>query len=308
MFFVFLGLLYGQPKLGFTGTDTVQAQEIDSFEILETVTKPASVKHIKEAKFTSTVIDDDAYLWPKHDARVSNSVLEEEQNAITSHFCKVDPLLTQDDLYYHPAGTKQFYGDDSLVSNAERYKAKIFIDTRYNVQHWTGFYAPPGELITVEIPDKALNCIKVDINVITTSRSYNYRRADQTSCRTDYINTTITKFGWPYGGAIDFFIPIDSFPEGLEVNISGVIKMPYFRYGATTEEEWNDKISKYPAPLAVFDTGSLHITGPSTFVRQKKNLNDVMAIWRTTMQIFIHQLQEMMEELKIQSTVSSMII
>lgn len=154
---------YTQSEFGFTGTDTVQVQECDSFEIIKVVPKPTNVKHIKEAKIVDPPIPDDAYLWPGHPATATIADMDKERNFIYSHFeGKTD--LTQDQCYYHPAGIKQFYGDEQLINNAPRYKIRVYINTRYTDRHWTAIYAPPGELITIEVPPNAVGKIGVCFN------------------------------------------------------------------------------------------------------------------------------------------------
>ena len=63
---------------------------------------------------------------------------------------------TQEDAYYHPAGIDQYKGDHELINQSERYFARVYLNPKRGAYHWTGLYAPPGELITVTIPEKAV--------------------------------------------------------------------------------------------------------------------------------------------------------
>lgn len=87
--------------------------------------------------------------------------------------------MTQDDLFYHPAGIKQFNGDEQKIQVTQRYKFKVVLNTRVKEYHWTAIYVPPGELITVEIPKKAVNYVWANINrQVNHTDSYNERLKD----------------------------------------------------------------------------------------------------------------------------------
>lgn len=270
---------YTQSEFGFTGTDTVQVQECDSFEIIKVVPKPTNVKHIKEAKIVDPPIPDDAYSWPGHPATATIADMDKERNFIYSHFeGKTD--LTQDQCYYHPAGIKQFYGDEQLINNAPRYKIRVYINTRYTDRHWTAIYAPPGELITIEVPPNAVGKIGVCFNHHINDDS-GYRTRMRTLKSSTTLNREVNNVSWPFGGAITITSGIDRFNQGLEVTITGGIRMPYFRYGYTTDQEWEEELSLLPGPLANIDMGNAIAQLPSRQIRGKVKLNDACAFWRS---------------------------
>ncbi|EAY02024.1 hypothetical protein TVAG_051560 [Trichomonas vaginalis G3] len=193
--------------------------------------------------------------------------------------------MTQDDLFYHPAGIKQFNGDEQKIQVTQRYKFKVVLNTRVKEYHWTAIYVPPGERITVEIPKKAVNYVWANINrQVNHTDSYNERLKDL-KCQIKMTNE-VNKFGWPYGGNLEFLTFVDYFPSGLEIYVTGGIRMPHFQYGVTTEEEWEDLNSNLPAPVAVVDCGNMLGVGPSEKLLQQSRLNDALAFWRSVGQIF----------------------
>lgn len=62
--------------------------------------------------------------------------------------------------------------------------------------------------------------------------------------------------------------------------------MPYFRYGVTVDEEWENELSKYPAPLMILDTGAQTMIIPNNKARNAVRLNEAMAFWRSASRIF----------------------
>ena len=70
----------------------------------------------------------------------------------------------------------------------------------------------------------------------------------------------------------------------FKVSISGAIEVPYFVLGKTTDEEWNSKMKRNPAPWAEFEVpGQIIITVPSYDIQGIKNLTELMSLWNETM-------------------------
>lgn len=282
--FLFISLCksFTPSRFGTPSATTVSAQYVDYVEAVEEI-HPPYVRHIREAYFTEEIPDDD-YPWPGHPNKANVETLTSQTNQIYENYCKPRIEMTQDDLFYHPAGVKQFKGDEEKVKKYPRYKFKVKINTKQKEYHWTAIYAPPGELITVEIPEAAVNNIYLNLNIQSLDAQNYNERLMNLSCQFKLTNTT-NKFGWPYGGSIDILAFVDNFPYGLEMTISGGMKMPYFQYGVTDERTWEEEISRYPAPLAVIDAGNLVAHMPSYLVRNLKRLNDALALWRTAGQV-----------------------
>lgn len=285
-------LAYTKSLFGHEGRNTVMDQQGDSFEILGTVPTPQNVKSILEApagKYSNPPIkNEQEYPWLGHGYRCAKESLDTEIQKMKIDFCKNRPDLTQDQAYAHPAALKQFVTDKNLIEEikkAPRLKGKVWMNTRIQSPHWTSFYAMPGEVVTIEIPEFALNKLRVTMNRQARETKHKTKnRYPNVECWFQ-LTTKVNKFAYPLGGSID--IELDrTFNEGLEINISGAIRMPHFRYGTNTDKEWEEELRNYKAPLAVVDSGAIVNLFPGDRVKNKIRLNDACGFWRTVSQIF----------------------
>lgn len=283
-FFVLSAISYTPSIFGYTGTDTVQAQETDSIIILNEVPKSKDPKPISAKGYSDPPIEENQYVWPDHGKTCTDQQLNNETSGIQRDFCKWAERVDEEELYYHPAGSKQFFGDDAVINTSTRYKARVFLNSRRDSYHPTGLYAPPGELITMEIPPKAVGKITFIINRHVDPAASHAVRLGGTRCEFS-LRGTVTQFMWPYGGTIEFAVSLDTFNAGVDVNVTGAIRSPYFIYGVTTDEEWEEEVSKYPGPILSLDYGAGFVAVPSKFVRSYVKLNDAMAFWRSVSRV-----------------------
>lgn len=117
-------------RFGYTGTDTVQAQECDSLVILHEVEKP-EVRYINESGWVNPPIKYEEYGWPGHMKTADNERLQAETSIIFDNYLEAHDVFPKDKLFAHPAGVNQFEGDAKLVNEAPRYKFRLFMNTRY---------------------------------------------------------------------------------------------------------------------------------------------------------------------------------
>ena len=271
-------IIYGKP-----GVDHVVNDEPDGFEVLEILKKPTNVKHIKELHLTDTILDTDYPIDGRaaNKSRIDDIISEGDQ--IYTQFCKVG--LTEEQLYYHPAGNGQYGGDDEKIANAERIKARLILHPYYPERHSTGLYAPPGELITFDIPQKLVGKISFtinpqsqDINVGNNKNAVN-KRLTKLSCQ-QKLNAVHSTFVWPYGGLI--IITPGWYEHGIEINISGCIRHAYFIYGKTSDEDWKKEIEETAAPSVVLDNRiSTWYPRKDVFDSTSNSINNIMAYWRS---------------------------
>ena len=289
-FIAFQRSKFGQPAL-----ERVTADFYDSVEVIENIPKPANVKDISEAHYTSRVISKSEYPYFGHNVNMSTGdiktlLFEELRNVKNAVYQKTD--LTQETLFRHPAGALQFGDSEEDIENAQRVRARVKIESRFGRWHSTGLYAPPGEVITFEVPEAALNKMSVSYNVQSEDISEeNYNGNRQRLPGLSYGSQDATGFtktkcsmGWPYGGYISIQMTCDTFNEPVEINISGAIMSPWYRYGVDTEDEW-ETVKKYPGPIACIETGNLNMLMPSRFVRDVVGINDCLRFYRTCHEI-----------------------
>ncbi|EAY00699.1 Immuno-dominant variable surface antigen-like [Trichomonas vaginalis G3] len=273
-----LGQSYSKSVFGHHGTDSVMIRDPDSLQPLEEIEKP-NPPHIREAKYTDP-IEDNQYPWPGHKRTADIEKLRNETQKIFNNFCKGYNKLEQSKAYRHPAGIKQFNGNETWINNATRHKYRFLINNKRMGYHPTGIYVPPGEVISIDIPGNTIKRIVVQFNHHTHDQNNYNTRLGRLKCRFT-LNSQHTEFAWPYGGNLDLVTYQDEFPLGFEVNISGGIRMPHFIYGVNTDEEWETDLRKLAAPLTTFDTGTFLARMPTHNIRGAVCVNDGMRFWQT---------------------------
>lgn len=292
--FVFLfalhssSLTFDQRSLfGHEGRDEVLIEYVDGFEKFGTVPKP-NITHIKEAKFTDAVIEDNDYPWPGHGFRgtCTWARLQQETNAIFNKYYSVN--VKQEELYYHPAALKQFQTtDEAEVNNAERISCRITLCPLYR-KHGAPIFMPPGEVVTITVPDDAVGQVTVfynpnmqDIGSDKKGNCLYNNRLNRMQMKSLKLSQKVNHIGTPYGGSI-IFEHWNNNP--IEINVSGVIMAPFMKYGQFSDDDW-ETIKKYPGPVAIFDTGNTFTVIPSRYIRGSTRINDVMKWWRSAYQI-----------------------
>ena len=279
-----LALAYQSSLYGGPGQDTVVADVVNTLRVIGNVEKPTNIKDISEAGWATEKITD----YPYHGHKVTlTQAIEDETKAMYNYY-RNNCQVTQDTLYRHPAGNLQFGGSDDAVDSAQRVKATLVIDTSFNERQATGLYAPPGELITIEIPEAAKGKLSATFNIHCLDFSTRIGDEYVGSLRNRLsvlqvkvsLTQTVNTIGWPVGGILTIETSIDSCPYPVELNISGCILTPWFRYGVTTDEEW-EEIRQYPGLIAVMETGNVMMHIPSHQVRSTTQMNDGMLLLRT---------------------------
>ena len=267
----------------------------DRLEFIENVSRPTGLKDVRQ--LTGINIRDEDYPYLGHSVEIENlsqlyyDLLNESKLIKSSLIGRTD--LTQDELYKHPFGAEQFGATQAEIDAAQRVKVKVMMDTRFNFHHFTGVYAPPGELITIEIPEAVINKSYVHYNMHTRdvadlSFAGSFQRLPSTvfgSKANTLLTRTVNKMGYPIGGLVFLNLDPDILPEPFEVIISGGILAPWYRYGSDTEEEW-EEIKKYPAPLACIETGNLNLVFRSYYIRTASRINDCVRFFRSAHQLY----------------------
>lgn len=275
---------YYRSMFGHPGTDEVENEYVDGIEIFETGLPHPQLKPVSEGKYTSEPIDPNDYPWPGHELRGSCTWerMIEESKAIEERYKRTD--LTQDEMHWHPAAAKQFYTTDEEIAAADRVSIRFTMQPNYQ-SHFVPVFAPPGEVIKIEIPEAFIDKLILTFNVQCRSMG------ETKHCTTRLYNLMLNNLildrkvnyvGLPYGGDM-FFSFIGTDP--LEIKISGVILQPYFNYGMTSDEEWENDLSKRPGPIACLNTGNLVHVVPSKFIRGTTRMNDCMKYWQSAIQI-----------------------
>ena len=147
----------------------------------------------------------------------------------------------------------------TVSSIAPRQTVSIKLDGTYNtndkfhlngqteVIRMTGYYAAPGEIITVTIPIENINS---QLKVVIGSSEFDVegreinRFARVTKKYT--LNEVSTKIASPFGGPIYFRVPDKSNLGMVSISLSNVVKMPFFSIKSGSETS----LSEYQKDLA----------------------------------------------------------
>lgn len=169
-------------------------------------------------------------------------------------------------------------GKDAVLvtSNAE-------INPRRVRMHSTGFYAAPGDVVVVEVPEKwTQRGLKIQIsghrdNIPLTKSLV---RTPRSPARVFPVNKTRTEVAASYGGALYIDTgnePIDA--EPFLVTFENVLHAPTFVRGKTTVYDWHNTQRKHPAPYAEFVGENVAISFPADWIRDLDNPAPLMEYW-----------------------------
>lgn len=156
-------------------------------------------------------------------------------------------------------------------------------DETYFRLHSTGYYAPPGEEITVTVPAAWVGKAQVMIGVHRDGpagsgdfdESGLHRDGFDLTTQTD-ITEVETRVSSPYGGPVFLCLPnIDQPEQPFTVTVGGAVRAPRFKAGVTSVDEWRKTLRYLPVPWAEIESDSLLISLPSARIR---NLDDPKAV------------------------------
>lgn len=148
-----------------------------------------------------------------------------------------------------------------------------------------GFYAPPGALVTIEVPtEHATGELRVSVGELHDDLGKGYaatpmwRRAPQlrrefavTDRRTGVTNA--------YGGSIALVVPADYERGGVQVTVRGAIPMAVYTAGESNAAEWFAHLDA-GAPQAIIQTmGGIRLIISTENARGVDDPGEVSAFW-----------------------------
>lgn len=153
----------------------------------------------------------------------------------------------------------------------ERVYKKVLIDTRIKGSHILGLYAPQGEKLVVEIPEKQ---IEIGHKIVINNNLPNEQEVVLTSARTE-IDVL-------YGGIVEFiYSGEENSTNCMTIYIDGAIESSYYRYGLDSKNNI-DSIGKF----TTLDASNVRIYVPNAYVDYIENPNEIMLWWRNAIDLF----------------------
>ena len=232
---------------------------------------------------------------------------------------KIQYLIQQSlhDVYFTADNIKKasfenfIYEDASIwpgpVSEAApRVQAEVTIDGNYNtdekyvlngqdeVYRMTGYYAAPGDIVSVSIDPSVTNA---GLKVVIGTSEFNIEggainRFARVTKSFD-LNSNLTKITNPFGGPIYIKVPKNSNLGDVTIDFSNVVKMPYFstKTGAETSlAAYQEELAKDHVKWVDWESDNFMttITRPmANYVNDQLNdPTNILSKWNHTFQVF----------------------
>ncbi|WP_249365635.1 M60 family metallopeptidase [Cytobacillus citreus] len=194
-----------------------------------------------------------------------------------------------------PDGTKSPFADDfpgKVGDNAPVVEDKsIEVDFDYNdfsylrtlvpPGNWisTGLYVPPGQTITINVPEGAEHLdVQVGAHTDNLTSLSTWQRVPSITLR-QTLKPGKNEVKSPYGGLV-YLIPTEAKENSkANVSISGAVGAPQFVLGKTSIQDWKDTIRNYESPWAELQSDRIILTVPSDVIRQLDNPEELLKKW-----------------------------
>lgn len=149
---------------------------------------------------------------------------------------------------------------------AERVSTTASIDT--DNARWlpTGLYVPPGEVVTLDVPDALVGKgyrVRINAHTDDISRRPEWERPPVVH-RAFPIDAGRIEVASAFGGSL--FIDVGGRAPRLgriDIHVTGAVRQPFFVLGRNTDEEWNRTLKHHAAPFGVLVGRRLIICMPT---------------------------------------------
>ncbi|MBT5124696.1 MAG: hypothetical protein HOM32_08875 [Planctomycetaceae bacterium] len=171
----------------------------------------------------------------------------------------------------------------SIPAEAIRVTSKAEINPRRVRMHSTGFYAAPGDVVVVEVPEKwTQRGLRIQISGHRDNIPLNksLTRTPRSPARVFPVNQARTEVASTYGGALYIDTgsqPIDAAP--FLVKFENALLAPTFVRGHTSVDSWQNTQRNHPAPYAEFVGKNVAISFPADWIRDLDDPAPLMEYW-----------------------------
>jgi hypothetical protein len=179
------------------------------------------------------------------------------------------------------AAAQAIYG--SIPEGAVRVTSEVAINPRRVRMHSTGFYAAPGDVVVIEVPEKwTQRGLRIHISGHRDNipLKKNLVRTPRSPARIFTVVQTRTEVAAAYGGALYVDTgsePIDAVP--FQVKFENVLLAPTYVRGHTTLDNWQTTQRTHPAPYAEFVGENVAISFPADWIRDLDDPAPLMEYW-----------------------------
>ncbi len=192
-------------------------------------------------------------------------------------FWETLPWLAPEEVPVHPAAS-DFPG--LVPAKVPRVSQVVDVDAGQIGWHSTGYYAPPGELITIRLKEDVKPHhlgLRIGSHSDSLWHANEWRRAPEIVVRIP-IDQRVIQAASPFGGLVyvEVLRPIPGFAAQLE--LSGGVVSPYFVAGKTSAAEW-ENLRRLEVPWGELESSNIILTLPSSVLRQVDRPDEVLAFW-----------------------------
>lgn len=179
------------------------------------------------------------------------------------------------------AAAQALYG--SIPTDAERVDGVAEINPQRVRMHSTGYYAAPGEVVVVGVPEKwTRRGLRIWISGHRDSIPLKkpLLRTPRSPARAFPVTKTRTEIAATYGGAVYIDTgndPIDADP--FQVKFDNALPAPTYVHGQTTLDDWKNTQRSHPAPYAEFVGRNVAISFPADWIRELDDPAALMDYW-----------------------------
>ncbi|MDA9101698.1 thrombospondin type 3 repeat-containing protein, partial [bacterium] len=193
-----------------------------------------------------------------------------------------------------------------VSASATRLKPTITIDATYNtdpgyfingqdhVYRMTGYYAAPGELISLNVDSSVINSnLIIEIGTSTFPLGSGTRNRFQNVFKSFRITSQEFKIASPFGGPIYIKVPDNTNLGDIDITLDNVVKMPFFsiKTGSETSlSEYKEELAKGHVKWVDWESDNFltTITLPMANLIEKEvgDPTSLMSKWSDTFQVF----------------------
>ena len=193
-----------------------------------------------------------------------------------------------------------------VSASAPRLKPTITIDATYNtdpgyvlngqgsVYRMTGYYAAPGELISLNVDSSVINSnLIIEIGTSTFPLGSGTRNRFQNVVKSFKITSQEFKIASPFGGPIYIKVPDNTNLGDIDITFDNVVKMPFFsiKTGSETSlSEYKEELAKGHVKWVDWESDNFltTITLPMANLIEKEvgDPTSLMSKWSDTFQVF----------------------
>ena len=175
----------------------------------------------------------------------------------------------------------------TVARAAPRVTRRVAIDPALPGWASTGLYAPPGEVVRIEFPERTAPAryrARIGCHTDVLWGKAKWTRHPEIS--RSFPLAAKTRIASPHGGLVYVEVPGGAEGAPFQVTISGAVEAPLFVLGGTDPEAWRKTIRDRPGPWAEFANSKIVFTLPSTDARAIDDPTKVLEFWERVLDLY----------------------